>query len=68
MKSALVFFSAILLSISACSDDTKNPSKDGGDQVPQPVENAGANTEAERAIEATVNDTTKSDQKKDSTK
>lgn len=65
MKNLFVFFSAAVLTIASCSDET-NPPKDGEDQVPQPVENSGANTEAQRAIEATVNDSTKSDERKDS--
>ncbi|MBC7827475.1 MAG: hypothetical protein H7122_07010 [Chitinophagaceae bacterium] len=75
MKSLFVLFSAAVLTISSCADEG-NPSKDGEEQVPQPVENSGANTEGERAVEATVNDSTKSDksdsanrpEKKDSTK
>lgn len=68
MKSALIYLSAALLTIAACSDETQNPPKDGEDQVPQPVENAGPNTEGQRAVEATVNDSTKDDQKKDTIK
>lgn len=67
MKNLLVFFTAALLTISSCSDDSGNPPKDGEDQVPQPVENVGANTEGQRAVEATVNDSTKSDERKDTT-
>ena len=66
MKNFFVFFSAALLTLSACSDEG-NPPKDGEDQVPQPVENSGPNTEGQRAVEATVNDSTKSDERRDST-
>jgi len=64
MKKLFIFFSAAFILLSSCSDDD-NPSKNGADQVPQPVENSGANTEGERAVEATVNDSTKSDDKRD---
>lgn len=66
MKNLFVFFSAALLTISACSDES-NPPKKGEDQVPQPVENSGANTEGQRAVEATVNDSAKADRRKDTT-
>jgi len=67
MKNLFVFFSAALLTITSCSDDSGNPPKDGEDQVPQPVENTGPNTEGERAVQATVNDSTKSDERRDTT-
>jgi hypothetical protein len=68
MKKLFVLFSAATFVLFSCSSDD-NPSKDDGEeQVPQPVENSGANTEGERAVEATVNDSTKSDTKKDTTK
>jgi hypothetical protein len=60
MKKLLIIFSAYIFAISSCSDDG-NPSKDGEDQVPQPVENSGPNLEGQRAVEATVNDSTKRD-------
>jgi len=66
MKKLFIYFSAVVLVISSCSDEG-NPSKDGEDQVPQPVENSGPNTEGQRAVEATVNDSTKSDERRDST-
>ena len=66
MKNLFVFFSAAMLMMSACSDEG-NPPKDGEDQVPQPVENSGANTEAQRAVEATVNDSLKTDERSDTT-
>ena len=66
MKNLFVFFSAAVLTIAACSDDG-NPPKDGEEQVPQPVENAGPDLEGERAVEATVNDSTKSAERRDST-
>jgi hypothetical protein len=66
MKNLFVFFSAALLALSSCSDEG-NPPKNGEDQVPQPVENAGPNTEGQRAVEATVNDSTKSDERRDTT-
>ena len=66
MKNLFVFFTAALLTIASCSDDG-NPPKDGEDQVPQPVENPGPNLEGERAVEATVNDSTKSAERRDST-
>ena len=66
MKNLLVFFSAAMLTLSACSDEG-NPSKDGEEQVPQPVKNSGANTEAQRAVEATVNDSSKANERSDST-
>lgn len=66
MKNLLVFFSAAILILSSCSDEA-TPSKEGEEQVPQPVENSGANTEGERAVEATVNDSTKTDTTRDST-
>lgn len=65
MKKLFVFFSAAVLIISACSDD-ENPSKDGEEQIPQPVENPGPNLEGQRAVEATVNDSANSDKKNDS--
>jgi len=65
MKNLFVFFSAALLTISSCSDHG-NPPKNGEDQVPQPVENAGPDLEGERAVEATVNDSTKSAERRDS--
>jgi hypothetical protein len=67
MKKLFIFLSAGLLVLSACSDDKSNPPKDGEDQVPQPVENSGPNTEGQRAVEATVNDSTGSGQKSDTT-
>ena len=66
MKNLLIIFSAAMLTITACSDEG-NPPKDGEEQVPQPVENSGANTEAQRAVEATVNDTSKSAERSDTT-
>ena len=65
MKSLFILFSAAVLTFSACSDEG-NPPKDGEDQVPQPVENAGPDLEGERAVEATVNDSAKSAERKDS--
>jgi hypothetical protein len=67
MKNLFVFFSAAILTVSACSDDSGNPPKDGENQVPQPVENTGPNVEGERAVEATVNDPSKSDERRDTT-
>ena len=67
MKNLFVFFSAALLTVSSCSDDSGNPPKDGENQVPQPVENTGPNTEGERAVQATVNDSSKSDERRDTT-
>jgi hypothetical protein len=67
MKKVFVFFSAALLTICSCSDDTGNPPKDGEDQVPQPVENVGPDIEGKRAVEATVNDSSKSDERRDTT-
>lgn len=66
MKKLLIFFSVALLAVASCSDEAGNPPKDGEDQVPQPVENSGPNTEAQRAVEATVNDSTKAAERKDS--
>ena len=66
MKSLFIVLSVALLAITSCSDEG-NPPKNGEDQVPQPVENTGPETEAQRAVEATVNDSTNTDQKKDST-
>lgn len=66
MKKLLIVLSAAILVTSSCADETK-PSKEGEEQVPQPVENSGANTEGQRAVEATVNDTTNTGTKKDST-
>jgi hypothetical protein len=60
MKKLLIIFSAAIFAITSCSDDG-NPSKDGEDQVPQPVENSGPNLEGQRAVEATVNDSTTRD-------
>lgn len=65
MKNLFVFFSAALLTVSSCADEG-NPPKNGEDQVPQPVETSGPDLEGKRAVEATVNDTTKSDERKDS--
>lgn len=65
MKNLFVFFSAALLAISSCSDEG-NPPKNGEDQVPQPVETSGADLEAKRAVEATVNDSAKANERKDS--
>jgi hypothetical protein len=67
MKNLFVFFSAALLTVSSCSDDSGNPPKDGENQVPQPVENTGPNIEGERAVQATVNDSSKSDERRDTT-
>jgi hypothetical protein len=67
MRRVYILLTMAVLAISSCSDEEK-PSKDGDEQVPQPVENAGPNTEAQRAVEATVNDSTKSEKGKDSTK
>ena len=61
MKNLFIMFSAAMLLLSSCSDDKQNPSKEGEEQVPQPVENSGPNTEGQRAVEATVNDTTRTD-------
>jgi hypothetical protein len=66
MKNLFVFFSAAMLTMSACSDQG-NPPKDGEDQVPQPVENSGPNTEGQRAVEATVNDSSKANERSDTT-
>jgi hypothetical protein len=60
MKKLLIIFSAAIFAVFSCSDDG-NPSKDGEDQVPQPVENSGPNLEGQRAVEATVNDSTTRD-------
>lgn len=65
MKKLFILFSVALLAAASCSDEG-NPPKDGEDQVPQPVENSGPNTEGQRAVEATVNDSTKAAEKKDS--
>ncbi len=67
MKNLFVFFSAVLLTVSSCADDSGNPPKDGEDQVPQPVENIGPDIEGKRAVEATVNDPSKSDERSDTT-
>jgi hypothetical protein len=67
MKNLLVILTIAVLSVSSCTDEG-NPPKDGEEQVPQPVENAGPNTEGERAVEATVNDSTKAAERRDSTK
>ncbi len=67
MKNLFVVFSAALLTVSSCSDDSGNPPKDGEKQVPQPVENTGPNIEGERAVQATVNDSSKSDERRDTT-
>lgn len=65
MKKLFILFSVALFAITSCSDEG-NPPKDGEDQVPQPVENSGPNTEGQRAVEATVNDSTKAAERKDS--
>ena len=50
MKNLIMITSlSLILFMSAC---TEAPSKDGGDQLPQPVQNSGPNLEGERAIEA----------------
>lgn len=67
MKKIFVFIAALSLALASCSNDEGTPSKDGAEQVPQPVENSGPNTEGQRAVEATVNDSTESDNKGDST-
>ena len=67
MKNLFILFSAAVLTFSSCSDDG-NPPKNGEDQVPQPVENPGPSLEGERAVQATVNDSIKSAQRKDSAK
>jgi ABC-type glycerol-3-phosphate transport system substrate-binding protein len=67
MKKTFVFLSAVVLALSACSDNKSNPSKDGEEQIPQPVENSGPNTEGQRAVEATVNDSTNPGTKRDTT-
>lgn len=67
MKNLFVFFSAAILSASSCSDDSGNPPKDGENQVPQPVENTGPDIEGQRAVQATVNDSSKSDERRDTT-
>ena len=67
MKKLFIIFSVALLTAASCSDEG-NPPKDGEDQVPQPVENSGPNTEGQRAVEATVNDSTKAAERKDSVK
>lgn len=56
MKNLFILIAAGMFTLFACSDDG-NPPKDGEDQVPQPVENAGPDLEGERAVQATVNDT-----------
>ena len=66
MKNLIVFLSAAMFTMTACSDEG-SPPKDGEDQVPQPVENSGPNTEAQRAVEATVNDSSKTDERSDTT-
>lgn len=67
MKKIFVFVSALMICLTSCSNDEGTPSKDGAEQVPQPVENSGPNTEGQRAVEATVNDSADSDNKGDST-
>jgi hypothetical protein len=67
MKKTFVFFAAVMLALSSCSDNESNPSKDGEEQIPQPVENSGPNTEGQRAVEATVNDSTNPGTKGDTT-
>ena len=64
MKKLLILCAAASFALASCSDEG-NPPKDGEDQVPQPVENSGPNTEGQRAVEATVNDSTKAAEKKD---
>lgn len=54
MIASISMFSFIV----SCSDEPS--SKDGEDQVPVPVQNAGPNTEGERAVEA-VKDSADSD-------
>ena len=66
MKKLFIFLSVAVMAISSCSDEG-NPPKDGEDQVPQPVENAGPDLEGERAVQATVNDSTKAKEVRDST-
>lgn len=65
MKNLLVFFLAAVLTVASCADEETSP-KNGEDQVPQPVENPGANLEGARAVEATVNDSIKSAERRDS--
>lgn len=65
MKKIFIAFSAAVLALSSCSDNKNNPPKDGEEQVPQPVENAGPDIEGERAVEATVNDSTGSGTNRD---
>ena len=65
MKKLFIIFSVALLTAASCSDEG-NPPKDGEDQVPQPVETSGADLEAKRAVEATVNDSAKANERKDS--
>lgn len=65
MKKLFLIFSASMLVLTSCSDDKQNPPKDGEEQVPQPVENSGPNTEGQRAVEATVNDSTGTDSAND---
>lgn len=65
MKKLSILCAFALLAIVSCSDEG-NPSKDGEEQIPQPVENSGPNTEGQRAVEATVNDSTKAAERKDS--
>ena len=64
MKKLFILCSVALLAAASCSDEG-NPPKDGEEQVPQPVENSGPNTEGQRAVEATVNDSTNAAKKKD---
>ena len=67
MKNLFIFFSVAMLTLSACSDDTGNPPKDGESQVPQPVENTGPDIEGQRAVQATVNDSSKANERRDTT-
>ena len=66
MKKIVLPIIASILAFTACSDNTDHPSKDSGqEQLPQPVQNSGPETEAARANKA-VQDTSELKDKKDS--
>lgn len=62
-KLAILFLAVGMFAGVACSDE---PSKDGEEQVSQPVLNSGAETEADRATEA-AKDTATDGNRADST-
>ena len=68
MKNIFKLLVAGMFFFTACSDDEGNPPKDGENQVPQPVETSGPDVEGERAVQATVNDSIKAAQRRDSAK